>query len=183
MDKKIETAIRETLVIENKQSIKRCVHKLKLIFEQEQQLSKENLKNKSIMKDIIKKLELAENELTGEPSEENAAEALLLIKDVLQVLRQTYVSNSLPLNLTIYKNAQSMSYEDFCKWFNERVERQNNYIGSLPQNVNVDEIIDVLEKLILNSHNIDADGEPTDPILDIVDTWLKASDLLCRLRQ
>ena len=46
------------------------------------------------MKDIIKKLELAENELTGEPSEENAAEALLLIKDVLQVLRQTDVLSS-----------------------------------------------------------------------------------------
>lgn len=44
------------------------------------------------MKDVIKKLELAETELTGEPSEENAAEALLLIKDVLQVLRQTSVS-------------------------------------------------------------------------------------------
>ena len=38
MDKKIETAIRETLVIGNPVSIKRCVDKLKLIFEQEQAL-------------------------------------------------------------------------------------------------------------------------------------------------
>ena len=38
MDKKIETAIRETLVIGNPVSVKRCVDKLKLIFEQEQAL-------------------------------------------------------------------------------------------------------------------------------------------------
>lgn len=38
MDKKIEAAIRETLVIGNPVSIKRCVDKLKLIFEQEQAL-------------------------------------------------------------------------------------------------------------------------------------------------
>lgn len=55
--------------------------------------------------------------------------------------------------------------------------------GSLPQNVSVAEIIDVIEKLIQNSHSIGADGEPTAPILDIVDTWMKARDLLCRLRQ
>lgn len=47
-----------------------------------------NFEIQKLMKDIIKKLELAETNLTGEPSEENAAEALLFIKDVLQVLRQ-----------------------------------------------------------------------------------------------
>src|SRR5574337_1645361 len=99
MDKKIEAAIRETLVIGNPVSIKRCVDKLKLIFEQEQAL------------------------------------------------------------------------------------RQANVSGSLPQNVTVADIIDVLEKLIQNSHSIDADGEPTAPILDIVDAWIKARDLLFRLRQ
>lgn len=35
MDKKIEAAIRETLVITNPISIKRCVDKVKLILEQE----------------------------------------------------------------------------------------------------------------------------------------------------
>ena len=44
MDKKIEAAIRETLVIGNPVSIKRCVDKLKLIFEQEQALRQANVK-------------------------------------------------------------------------------------------------------------------------------------------
>ena len=43
MDKKIEAAIRETLVIGNPVSIKRCVHKLKLIFEQERALRQCNV--------------------------------------------------------------------------------------------------------------------------------------------
>lgn len=43
MDKKIEAAIRETLVIGNPVSIKRCVDKLKLIFEQEQALRQANV--------------------------------------------------------------------------------------------------------------------------------------------
>lgn len=44
MDKKIEAAIRETLVIGNPVSIKRCVDKLKMIFEQEQALRQANVK-------------------------------------------------------------------------------------------------------------------------------------------
>lgn len=40
MDKKIEAAIRETLVIGNPVSIKRCVDKLKIIVTQEQALHK-----------------------------------------------------------------------------------------------------------------------------------------------
>lgn len=43
MDKKIEAAIRETLVIGNPVSVKRCVDKLKLIFEQEQALRQANV--------------------------------------------------------------------------------------------------------------------------------------------
>ena len=37
LEKKIEAAIRETLVVGNPVSIGRCVNKLKLIFEQEKQ--------------------------------------------------------------------------------------------------------------------------------------------------
>lgn len=34
------------------------------------------------------------------------------------------VSGELPLNRTIYRNAQSMDYEKFCEWFNQKVGRQ-----------------------------------------------------------
>ena len=52
MDKKIEAAIRETLVIGNPVSIKRCVDKLKLIFEQEQALRQANVSGSAI--DVVK---------------------------------------------------------------------------------------------------------------------------------
>lgn len=48
------------------------------------------------MKDIIEKLEKAVLELSGEPSEENATEALILVKDTISALRQPAVSGSLP---------------------------------------------------------------------------------------
>ena len=43
MRQKIEAAIRETLVIENKVSIKRCVDKILLIVEQQQALQQANV--------------------------------------------------------------------------------------------------------------------------------------------
>jgi hypothetical protein len=75
------------------------------------------------MENIIKKLELAENQLTGEPSEENAAEALLLIKDVLQILRQTDIVSSFYCQRSIEGEDECDTQCEHCKEYYAPLEK------------------------------------------------------------
>ena len=50
-----------------------------------------------------------------------STEAELQKLNVQPQLQQTHVSGALPLNLTIYRNAQSMDYKQFCQWFNQKL--------------------------------------------------------------
>lgn len=54
--------------------------------------------------------------------------------------------------------------------------------GALPTDLRK-ETISVLETLINNFQHINADGEPQASTIDIVDGWIKARDLLLKLRQ
>jgi hypothetical protein len=45
-----------------------------------------------------------------------------------------------------------------------------------------EETINVLETLINTYHSVDQDGELTAPIMDIVEAWMNAKELLSKLK-
>lgn len=88
MDKKIEATIRETLVIGNPVSIKRCVDKLKLIFEQEQALRQANVSHiqESLEQKLKRRIMLSTWNVDGPGAKEEREKQIESLQIVIQMI-------------------------------------------------------------------------------------------------